>query len=102
MRSLISDNQVCVVCGTTYWLERHHVYGASNRNKSEEDGAWCYLCHNHHTGSRHSVHMDAEMAWKLKEYTQRKWMERYGKTEEDFRKRYGRSYLQDTDETAEP
>lgn len=92
MKSLLSDEKVCLICGQYSQLERHHVYGASNRNKSEEDGAWCYLCKFHHTGSRHSVHMDGEMARELKKYTQKKWMEKYG-TEEDFRKRYGRSYL---------
>ena len=92
-KSLLSDEKKCYICGTTNWLEKHHIFGASNRNHSEEDGCTCYLCRYHHTGSKQSVHMNAEMAWKLKAETQRKWMKHYGKTEDDFRARYGRSYL---------
>lgn len=91
--SILSDEMVCYICGSTWQLEKHHVFGASNRNKSEEDGCTCYLCRYHHTGSSMSVHMNSQLAWDLKRKTQLKWMETYNKTEEDFRRRYGRSYL---------
>ena len=63
-RSILSNEPKCFMCGSTVWLERHHVFGASNRKKSEKYGLWVYLCHNCHNEPPNGVHHNAErMRW---------------------------------------
>ena len=92
--SIISNKKECLVCGYQRNLDRHHVFGGrtGNRNLSEKDGCWVYLCKVHHTMSNESVHLDNKMNLKLKMECQKRWEEIYG-TREDFIKRYGKSYL---------
>lgn len=72
--------------------ERHEIFGASNRNKSIEDGLIVFLTREQHRGNG-SVHLaPKEWLW-LKEEGQKAWQNHYGKTKYDFIKRYGRSYL---------
>ena len=92
MKSLISDNQVCVVCGTIFNLHRHHIYAGSRRKASEKYGCTCYLCGFHHNLSSHGVHADRELDLKLKRKCQERWEEEYG-TREDFIRIFGKSYL---------
>ena len=35
-KSILQDDKVCYICGTTASLEEHHIFGASNRKKSEK------------------------------------------------------------------
>lgn len=92
-KSLLDNNKVCFICGTTFNLHKHHIYGGANRSKSERDGCWCYLCAPHHNMSDRGVHFDREKNLWLKNTCQKLWMTKYKKTEEDFIKEYGRSYL---------
>ena len=92
-KSLLDNNKVCFICGTTFNLHKHHIYGGANRSKSERDGCWCYLCAPHHNMSDGGVHFDREKNLWLKKTCQELWMTKYKKTEEDFIKEYGRSYL---------
>lgn len=64
-----------------------------NRKISIEDGCCVYLCGRHHNQSNEGVHFNHNLDWELKRIYEYKWIEHYGKTEEDFRKRYGKSYL---------
>lgn len=83
---------VCRICGSSYMVERHHIYyGHANRKLSEKYGCFCYLCAYHHRGD-YGVHFNRELDLKLKRQCQRAWMAKYG-TEEDFRKVFGKSYL---------
>lgn len=43
--------------------------------------------------SERGVHFDREANLKLKQECQRKWMERYDKTTEDFIEAYGKNYI---------
>ena len=80
-------------------VERHHIFGGSNRTKSDEDGLWVPLTRAHHTGKM-SVHMNLEMkvlmhiigqlAWELNHVSTKP--ERL-EAREAFRERYGKSYL---------
>lgn len=92
-KSLLDNNKVCFICGTTFNLHKHHIYGGANRSKSERDGCWCYLCAPDHNMSDRGVHFDKEKNLKLRRTCQQLWMTKYGKAEEDFIKEYGRSYL---------
>lgn len=93
MNSIIQDEKKCFYCGTTYTLEEHHCFGGNpNRKLSEQDGLKVWLCREHHTGND-GVHFNKyKMAW-LHDYAQKKAMEYYGWSKEDFTKRYGKNYL---------
>lgn len=92
-KSILDNCKVCFICGTTYNLHKHHIYGGANRNKSEKDGCWCYLCASHHNMSNKGVHFDRQRDLELKRTCQYIWQVKYKKTEEDFIIEYGRSYL---------
>ena len=95
MKSIMQSNYGCYVCGNTSYVESHHVfYGTRNRNKSEKDGLKVNLCYDHHRGT-YGIHGREGHALDevLKKEAQKTWMEYYGKTEDEFRARYGKNYL---------
>ena len=92
-KSLLDNNKVCYICGTTFNIHKHHIYGGANRSKSERDGCWCYLCAPHHNMSDSGVHFNRERDLNLRRTCQKLWMEAYNKTEDDFIKEFGRNYL---------
>ena len=83
----------CAICGSTQWLELHHVYNGPFRKKSERFGAVVDLCHYCHNEPPNGVHHNAENMRKLKAIYQEKIMEEYGMTERDFIREFGKSYL---------
>lgn len=82
-------------------VERHHIFGATNRSKSDSDGLWVPLSHEHHQGNM-GVHRNKEMmalmhiigqlAYEL-ELVSTGQAETKEEAREAFRKRYGKSYL---------
>ena len=66
---------------------------ASNYNKSIEDGLVVFLTPEMHTDHKTGVHFNPAFNKELKLAGERKWLEYYNKTIEDFRERYGRNYL---------
>lgn len=94
MKSIICIDRRCFKCGTDKDIHRHHImYGSANRKKSEEDGLWVYLCGNHHNLSGDGVHFNKDYDLRLKQMAQRRRMDFYGKSEDQFIKRYGKSYI---------
>ena len=89
-----SDLTRCYRCGRTSGkLDRHEVFGGSNRAKSKRYGLWLMLCHDGcHLGTW-GVHYNAEAMAQLHREGQEAAMEAYGWTVEEFRKRIGKSYL---------
>lgn len=87
----------CFLCGRNGngdRLERHHIFGAANRPKSEKYGLVVYLCGNRcHRSGPYSVHQNAKIMQYLHEYGQRKAMEENGWTVEEFREIFGANYL---------
>ena len=83
----------CAICGSTQWLEVHHVYNGPFRKKSERFGAVVDLCHYCHNEPPNGVHHNADNMRKLKAIYQEKIMEEYGMTERDFIREFGKSYL---------
>lgn len=76
-----------------YGSHRHEVFfGTANRKQSIEDGLVVFLKPELHTGSK-GVHNNREIDLYLKIIGQRAWMEYYNKSENDFIKRYGKSYI---------
>lgn len=93
--SIITNNlEHCIECGR-YGVELHEVfYGRAFRHKSIEDGLVIPLCKQyHHKGNLIGIHKDKELNLKYKKKAEQCWLEHYNKSIEDFRKRYGRNYL---------
>ena len=94
LMSLIQQNKVCYVCGTTQGLHKHHIfYGTGNRKLSEADGCYCYLCYLHHNGSNKGVHFNRALDLELKRRCELAWLHVNKLTVEDFIKRYGKNYI---------
>lgn len=73
--------------------ELHHIfYGTANRKLSDEDGLFVFLTPEAHRG-RKGAHFDKDFDLYLKRKAQQAWQDYYGKSEYDFIRRYGRSYI---------
>lgn len=83
----------CEICGATRWLEQHHVFNAAYRKKSEKFGAVATLCHFCHNEPPNGVHHNAERMHQLKSKYQMQIMDKYGMSEEEFIREFGKSYL---------
>lgn len=85
---------LCEANGRKETLDRHHIFGGSNRKKSEIYGLVVDLCHlSCHIFGPEAVHNNAETMQKLHEYGQRKAMEENGWSIDDFRRKFGKNYL---------
>ena len=87
----------CWLCGRNgngEPLELHHIFGGANRRKSEHYGACVYLCANRcHRNGPEAVHRNAETNRRLHEWGQEKLMRENGWSIEDFRRVFGKSYV---------
>ena len=73
---------------------RHEIfYGTANRQKSIEDGLVIFLRPEDHNMSDNGIHANIDFDLYAKRKAQKRWMEFYGKTTEQFIKRYGKNYL---------
>ena len=93
MKSIIQQERVCYITGTTRDLDLHHCIHGPLRKKADRDGLTVYLNHEVHmmlhAHQRPFENLDAD----LKKVAQTAWMERNDATVEDFIKSYGRNYL---------
>lgn len=89
--SIIQSEKKCFVCGTTYDLHDHHVFGASNRKHSEKWGLKIWLCARHHNMSDEGIHFNKDLNLAVKQIAQRKFEEEH--THEEFMSIFGRNYL---------
>lgn len=91
---------MCWLCHTTRDLERHHVFQGANRNHSEEEGCWCFLCRHCHHDVVHA-HREIEISGRgkvdamqfLHETCQTMWEHAHGDDREGFMRIFGRSWL---------
>lgn len=98
MYSIMQDDSThCFLCGMNANLEPldlHHIFNKADKQKSEKYGLMVYLHHNKcHIFGKNAVHQNAEVNRKLKADAQRKAMEHYGWTVDDFRAIFGKNYL---------
>lgn len=98
MDSILQENKThCFLCGQNPCgdpLDKHHIYGGANRNKSEKYGLFVFIHHNKcHIFGKMSVHQNAEINNALKARAQKAAMEYYGWTVDDFRNIFGKNYL---------
>lgn len=87
-----SDTERCFLCGNTNGkLDRHEIWGASNRQKSKRLGLWVVLCHEPcHLSLAHGRN---SVMIALKQAGQSAAMQTYGWSTEEFIRQIGRNYL---------
>lgn len=98
MKSILqSDTDTCFLCGRNKNfepLDKHHVFGGSMRDKSEQYGLTVYLHHRQcHIFGKGSAHGNAEVGKRLKAYAQQEAMKKYQWSESDFIRLFGKSYI---------
>lgn len=92
--SIIDGKKKCYLCGREGDLQLHHaLHGGANRRLADEDGLWVWLCHRCHM----DLHDRGEGDKELQALAEKKWIEwNYPndpeKGQEEFIKRYGKSY----------
>ena len=75
-------------------LDRHHIFGGVNRDKSEKYGLVVDLCHHEcHIFGKNAAHRSADTRLFLRRYGQRKAMAEQGWTREEFVDEFGKNYL---------
>lgn len=95
MKGIVTKyNEYCIFCGKPKTEEHHLVFGRGMRQTAEEDGVKIPVCSNCHTmaGGTSQLHNNPIAEKLSKMLGQAVWEKEYGSREE-FRKRYGRSYL---------
>jgi len=83
----------CFLCGSTQWIEAHHVFGGANRKLSERYGYIVDLCHFCHNENPSGVHFNRENDLKLKRIFEQKFLDDYNATIKDFIAIFGKNYL---------
>lgn len=94
-KSILQKARKCALCRSPLSIEEHHVFEGSRRQKSEAYGLKVYLCPFHHRLSNDSVHLNPRIEKDLKQWAQRKAMDHYGWTVEQFIKIMGKNYLEE-------
>jgi len=86
----------CFLCGRRdRKLDRHEIFFGPYRQKSKEDGLWVMLCHYPCHLGPDGAQYDRETRKDLSELAQRKAMDKYGWTLDEWRQRYGKNWLED-------
>lgn len=83
----------CFLCKRWRPLERHHIFGASNRKKSEKYGLTVDLCAECHRTGKKAAHKNFETMQYLHEYGQQLAMEKHNLSAEEFRSIFGMNYI---------
>lgn len=95
VRGIVTEyKNICFFCGRIAEAEHHLLFGTGIRRLAEEDGIKvpiCNNCHNMGAGTER-IHGNI-MAEKLSKMLGQAIFENKLGTREDFRKRYGKSYL---------
>ena len=97
MDSVDSKHPKCWLCGGNGMsdsLDVHHIFSGAYRAKSEKFGLTVLLCHNRcHINGSSAAHRSPDTARRLHEYGQRKAMKEQGWTVAEFRRQFGKNYL---------
>lgn len=103
-KSILQSKRECILTGYDgVYLDRHHVFGGTNRKKAESMGLWVWVRPELHRTGAGSIHRERELDLQLKKWAERICLEAYDMTEEDFIREFGRNYLLcEEDYAAEP
>jgi len=88
MKSILQDERECYFCKNPR-VECHHIFGAANRGLSEQLGLKVWLCPTCHR----RVHEGRGEMDYLHKIGEKAFIAKYGYTEDDFRRIFGRNYL---------
>lgn len=89
MKSIMNEGNGCYICGQ-YPTEVHHcIHGIARRKLADKDGLTVNLCHTCHMRLHDLGVYDKE----LQKAAQVRWMEYYERSIDEFRARYGKSYI---------
>lgn len=86
---------ICYLCEknndfSQKYTEYHHIFGGSNRDRSEEYGLTVYLCKEHHTDGKAAVHRNKACMDFLRKEGQERFERVY--PELDFMSIFGKNY----------
>ena len=89
-----SYDGICFFCGREAEGEHHLIFGTGNRELCDKDGLTVPVCHDcHNMGNISSRVHDNPMAEKLSKMLGQAIFEASIGSREEFRQRYGKSYL---------
>lgn len=92
-----TDKRRCFLCKQAAYgdpLDKHHIFFGALRKKSEKYGLTVYLHHSKcHIFGENAVHVNADINRKLQAHAQKKAMEHYGWSVDDFRAEFYKNYL---------
>ena len=91
MKSILSNEKWCYICGDTRDIHQHHIFGGPNRKHSDKHGLWVYLCAKHHNFSDEGVHYNKLLADHLHREGQKAFERNHSR--EEFMAIFGRNYL---------
>lgn len=93
LTSVFTDNMDACIFTGSYDVERHHIYGGSNKRLSEQYGFVVPLRYDlHPNGARADMRYAKQIDDHLKRMAQEYFENHYG-SRETFRRLFGRSYL---------
>lgn len=94
-KSIVTNyDEICFFCGKKADVKHHLIFGTGNRKLCDEDGLTVPICNScHNMGEISSRVHDNSMAEKLSKMLGQAIFEGKIGTREEFRKRYGKSYL---------
>lgn len=90
-KSIMQEDKESYLSGRTGCLEKHHIFGGSNRKWSEKYGLWVWLTHDEHNEPPYGVHHCREAMDYLHKMGQEAFERCY--PDLDFRAIFGRNYL---------
>lgn len=93
MKSIIETEpaEQCFLCGAWGPLEKHHIFDAANRSRSERYGLTVHLCPYCHRDNKAGVHNNAERMRYLQQIGQRAFEQTH--TRKQFMDWFGKNYL---------
>lgn len=92
MKSIITnDMNHCYLCGSSNWIEVHHIFGGPNRNNSTKYGLVVPLCHYCHNEPPNGVHHNRERMDQIKKIGQEAFVKAY--PDKDFLEIFHKNYL---------
>ncbi len=94
--SIVQSHGHCQYCARTdRALQRHEAFHGAYREKSKRLGCWLMLCDVCHDRLHHT---NAQIDREVKEFMQRHAMQHYNWTIDEFRERFGKSYIEEGDD----
>ena len=88
---MATEKGICYLCGHIGYTEEHHIFGKSNRKRSEHYGLKVYLCPQCHRAGKNAVHKDPNTARKLHQDGQAAFERTHSR--QQFIREFGKNYL---------